>query len=213
MKPRLRGWLHVGAAPTAAIAGIILTILTPAKLRIPVAIYALSTVVLFTISATYHRVNWRPPVRVWMQRVDHSAIFVLIAGSYTAVTATLVTGHLGTMITWGAWIAATIGILGRLLWTKAPRWIFVPAYVIFGVAAAMFAPSILENGGPVVLSLIIAGGVCYLVGALIFATQYPNPSPRWFGFHEVFHSFTLGGYATHFIAIAIAVFSGAALSN
>lgn len=204
-KPLLRGWQHLIMAPVAAIAGVVLLIISPPNLRLPVAIYALSTVTLFTISATYHRVNWSQAVQPWMQRVDHSAIFVLIAGSYTAVTFTIIGGQFALIASLAAWIAAAIGISVRLLWHGAPRWLFVPCYLIFGVSGAVFIPVVLERGGPWALTLVAMGGAFYIVGALIFASQYPNPSQKWFGFHEVFHSFTLGGYLSHFAAVVLGV--------
>ena len=212
IKPKMRGWLHLGAAPTALLAGILLVILAPPRLRVPIAVYAASTVVLFTISATYHRVNWRPKARVIMQRIDHSAIFILIAGSFTAVAASMVTGRQGTWMLAAAWIAAAIGILGRLFWTNAPRWLFVPAYILFGASAVIFAPEIIQHGGVLVFSLIVAGGLLYVAGAVIFALRRPDPSPRTFGFHEVFHSFTLGGYVSHYVAVLLAVTGAAVLS-
>lgn len=204
-KPALRGWLHLIAAPIALVAGVILLVVCPTELRVPVGIYVVSTVTLFTISATYHRVNWSPKVRPWMQRVDHSAIFVLIAGSYTAVTCSIIGGQISVIISAIAWIAAAIGISVRLLWLSAPKWLFVPCYLIFGVSAAAFIPLVLEHGGWLTLLLVAIGGICYIAGAIIFASQHPNPSPRWFGFHEVFHSFTLGGYASHFAAVVLGV--------
>ena len=211
IKPKMRGWLHLGAVPTAALAGLLLVLLAPPSLRVPIAIYAFSTVVLFTISATYHRVNWRPQARVIMQRVDHSAIFILIAGSYTAVAASIVTGRSGTVMVTAAWIAATIGVLARLLWVKAPRWVFTPTYILFGVSAIFFAPAIIENGGVLVFALIMGGGVLYIAGAIIFALRRPDPNPRWFGFHEVFHSFTRGGYVSHYVAVLLAATGAVAL--
>ena len=212
IKPKMRGWLHLGAAPTAALAGLLLIILAPARLRIPIAVYAASTVVLFTISATYHRVNWNPRARAIMQRIDHSAIFVLIAGSFTAVAASMVTGSSGTVMLTAAWIAAAIGILGRLFWVNAPRWLFVPAYILFGVSAVFYAPAIIHNGGVAAFILIVVGGVLYIAGAVIFALKRPDPSPRLFGFHEVFHSFTLGGYISHYVAVLLAVTGATVLS-
>lgn len=192
-------------APIAAIAGVVLLIISPPNLRLPVGIYALSTVTLFTISATYHRVNWSHAVQPWMQRVDHSAIFVLIAGSYTAVTFTIIGGQFALIASLIAWIAAAVGISVRLLWHGAPRWLFVPCYLIFGVSGAVFIPVVLDRGGPWALTLVAMGGAFYIIGAIIFASQYPNPSQKWFGFHEVFHSFTLGGYLSHFAAVVLGV--------
>lgn len=210
-KPKMRGWLHLGAVPTAALAGLLLVLLAPSQLRIPIAIYAFSTVVLFGISATYHRVNWRPGTRVIMQRIDHSAIFILIAGSYTAVAAAIVTGRSGTVMVIAAWVAATVGVLARLLWVKAPRWVFTPTYILFGVCALFFAPAIIQNGGALVFALIMGGGILYIAGAIIFALRRPDPSPNWFGFHEVFHSFTLGGYVSHYVAVLLAATGAVAL--
>lgn len=213
-KPHLRGWQHLVMAPLSMVAGVILLVISPANLRVPVAIYVLSTVALFTISATYHRVNWSPAVRPWMQRVDHSAIFVLIAGSYTAVTFSIIGGQFALIASLLAWIAAAVGITLRLAWRGAPNWLFVPCYLVFGVSGAVFIPVVLERGGPWALTLVALGGAFYVIGAVIFASQYPNPSHKWFGFHEVFHSFTLGGYAAHFAAVVFGVLTvgGASLA-
>lgn len=192
-------------APLSMVAGFVLLWISPPSLRLPVGIYVLSTVTLFTISATYHRVNWTPTVRQWMQRVDHSAIFVLIAGSYTAVTFTIIGGQFALVASVAAWVAAAAGICVRLLWHGAPRWLFVPCYLVFGISGAVFIPIVLDRGGPWALTLVALGGAFYIIGAIIFASQYPDPSKKWFGFHEVFHSFTLGGYASHFAAIVLGV--------
>lgn len=205
IKPKMRGWLHAGAVPAAVICGIVLVALAPAELRVAAAIYALSTVALFGISATYHRGNWGPRTHGVLKRMDHATIFVFIAGTYTPFAVTIVAGTSGTVLLWIIWSAALAGVLFRVLWVGAPRWLTVPVYIAMGWASLFFLPAFWSNGGIAVFSLIVAGGLCYSIGAVIYGLRRPDPSPKWFGFHEIFHSFTLGGYVTHYIGICLVV--------
>ncbi len=206
VKPHLRGWLHAGAVPAAVVCGVILIVLSPPQLRLAAVIYVTSTVALFSISAVYHRGNWKPKTHRVLQRVDHATIFLLIAGSYTPFAAALVHGGSGVALLWIVWIIAAVGILFQVLWASAPKWLAVPVYIAMGWTAMFFLPQIWRNGGVVVFVLLLSGGLFYSVGGVIFAMRRPNPSPKWFGFHEVFHSCTLGGFVTHYIAISLAVY-------
>lgn len=211
LKPKLRGWLHAGAVPAAGICGLVLVLLAPAQLRIAAAIYALSAVALFSVSAVFHRGNWSPRAKILLQRADHSTIFVLIAGSCTPFAAALL-GSSASSLLWIVWSGAALGVAFRICWIDAPRWLTVPVYIALGWTAAFYLPELWNNGGAAIVLLIALGGILYSIGAVIYAVRRPNPSPRWFGFHELFHSFTLGGYISHYVAISLAVY-GAAVGN
>lgn len=205
LKPKLRGWLHAGAIPAAVICGVVLVALSPAELRLATAIYALSAVALFSISTTLHRGQWQPRTSSVLRRIDHATIFVLIAGSYTPIAAALLGSEASTLLAF-VWGGAVLGALFRIFWVDAPRWLTAPVYVAMGWTAIFYVPEFWRSGGAAVVILIGVGGLMYSVGALVYALRLPNPSPRWFGFHEVFHSLTLGGYVTHYIAISLAVY-------
>ena len=206
LKPRMRGWLHAGAVPAAVIAGLVLILLAPAELRWAATIYVVSTVALFGISATYHRGTWGPRTHGVLKRMDHATIFIFIAGTYTPIALTVVGGTAGTVLLWIVWLAALAGVIFRVFWVGAPRWLIVPVYISMGWAAVFFIPEILSNGGTAIFLLIAVGGLCYSVGAVIYGLKRPDPSPKWFGFHEIFHSFTLGGYVSHYVGICLAIF-------
>jgi hemolysin III len=209
VKPLLRGWLHAIAAPIAGVATIVLVLLAPAELRLPLALFALTTILLFTVSAVYHRGNWSPRVTGLLQRWDHANIFLVIAGSATPFAVALLDPGPARSLLAVLWLGAVGGAAVRVLWARAPRWLFVPMYLALGWASVMFLPGFLGSDAlgrasqAWVLGLILAGGIFYTIGAGVFATKWPNPSPRWFGFHEVFHSFTIGGWASHFAAAAV----------
>lgn len=206
LKPRMRGWLHAGAVPAAVIAGLILALLAPPELRVATIIYVISTVALFGISATYHRGTWGPRTHGVLKRMDHATIFVFIAGTYTPIALTVVGGTAGSVLLWIVWLSALAGVMFRVFWVGAPRWLTVPVYIAMGWAAVFFIPTMLSNGGLAIFLLIAIGGLCYSVGAVIYALRRPDPSPKWFGFHEIFHSFTLGGYVSHYVGICLAIF-------
>lgn len=203
-KPRLRGWLHAGMAPAALCAGVALLVLAPSRDRLAIAVYVICALLLFTVSAVYHRFSWGPRVRGTLQRLDHANIFLIIAGSYTPFAVMLLEPGPARVLLWVVWAGALAGVAFRVFWVGAPRWLYVPVYVALGWVAVFFLPQFLHRAGIVVLALIVVGGLLYSVGAAVYALKRPNPSPRWFGFHEVFHAFTLGGFVTQFTAISIA---------
>lgn len=204
LKPKLRGWFHAGIAPIALIYGIVMTVLAPAgTARWTVAIFALATVLLFSTSATYHRGEWNNRVATVLRRLDHASIFLVIAGTYTPLTALLLDRRTATTLLLIVWIGAVVGILMRVFWLSAPRWLYVPIYLALGWVAIAFIPAFWNSGGPAVASLVIAGGLGYTIGALVYGIKRPNPSPQWFGFHEIFHIGTIIGYVCHAVAIAL----------
>ena len=204
LKPKLRGWLHAGIAPLALAYGIVVTILAPAGApRLTVGVFALATVLLFAVSAVYHRGDWTRGVAAVLRRLDHANIFLVIAGTYTPLTALLLPPKTAAILLSIVWTGAIVGILMRVFWLDAPRWLYVPIYIALGWAAVAFIPAFWSSGGPAVASLVIAGGLGYTLGAVVYGFKRPNPSPRWFGFHEIFHVGTIVGYTCHAVAIAL----------
>jgi hemolysin III len=208
VKPRLRGWLHTAAFPVAVVAGVVLVVVVDGtRARMATAVYALTAALLFGTSALYHRGTWSPHAHGVLQRLDHANIFLIIAGTYTPFTLLLLDGGQGRVLLWGVWAAALAGVAFRVLWVGAPRWLYTPVYIALGWAAVFYLPELHDAGGLAVLVLLVLGGVLYSIGALVYAARRPDPSPHWFGFHEVFHSFTLGAYAVHYVAVFIAAHS------
>ena len=208
VKPRLRGWLHAATAPLTLVAGIVLIVLSPnAATRVGSAIFAASALVLFTVSAVYHRGTWSPRVWAFLRRFDHATIFLLIAGSYTPFTLLLLDGRDQTVLLTVVWVGAALGILFRIFWADAPRWLYTPIYIGLGWAAIFYFADFVENAGTAVLTLMVVGGALYTLGGLVYGLKRPNPSPAWFGFHEVFHTLTILAFVTHYVGISIATYS------
>jgi hemolysin III len=202
IKPRLRGWLHAGMVPTALIAGIVLICLagTP-QATWACAVYAVTAWLLFATSAIYHRGTWGPLGEALLRRLDHANIFLIIAGTCTPLAVLLLPPDQRSMLLWIVWTGALAGIAFRVLWVGAPRWLYTPCYLALGWAPVRYLPDFLHTGGAAVLTLIVAGGLLYSAGAVVYALQRPDPSPRWFGFHEVFHALTVAAFTAHYIAI------------
>jgi hemolysin III len=208
VKPKLRGWLHAATAPLTLAAGVVLIALSPnAATRAGSAIFAASALVLFTVSAIYHRGRWSPRAWAFLRRFDHANIFLLIAGSYTPFTLLLLEGRDRTVLLTVVWLGAGLGILFRVLWADAPRWLYTPIYIALGWAAIFYFADFVENAGTAVLALMVVGGLLYTVGGLVYGLKRPDPSPTWFGFHEVFHTLTIVAFITHYVGISIATYT------
>ena len=215
VKPHLRGWLHAGTAPVALAAGIVLVALSPtAETRVGSAAFALSALLVFTVSAIYHRGTWSPRTWAILRRFDHANIFVLIAGTYTPYALLFLDGSARTTLLLVVWGAAVAGVLFRVFWIDAPRWLYTPMYFALGWAAVFFIPQFLAGAdrfssqiAVATLVLVAAGGILYTLGGVVYGLKKPNPSPRWFGFHEVFHSFTVLAFAAHYIGVSLATYS------
>lgn len=206
-KPRLRGWLHLGMAPVVFIAGLVFTVFAPTlESRIGCAIYTLTAVQLFGTSAAYHRGNWSPEIIAVFRRVDHSNIFIFIAGTYTPLALALLYGTSQWFLLILIWSIALLGVAFRVAWLRAPRWLYTFLYVAMGWAALGWLNQFWATGGPAVVILLLAGGLVYSLGAVAYATKRPKLSEAWFGFHEVFHSCTIIAALLHAVAIALAVF-------
>lgn len=206
VKPRLRGWLHAGMIPLSVGAGILMVTLAPTpRGRIATAVFAVTAVLLFGTSAVYHRGRWSPRVAGVLRRVDHANIFLIIAGTYTPFTLLLLHRTDARLLLTLVWLGALVGVAFRVLWLQAPRWLYVPVYVALGWAAAFWIPDFFRSGRLTVFALIFGGGLLYFAGAIVYALRRPNPSPRWFGFHEIFHSFTVAAFAAHVVGVSLVV--------
>src|SRR6266545_2120673 len=207
LKPKLRGWLHAGTFPLATAAGIVLICLAPTTAATwAAAIYTLSSILLFGISALYHRFYWGPTGEAVLRRLDHSNIFLLIAGTYTPFGIVLLHGRDRIVLLALVWGGALLGVLFRVFWVKAPRWLYTPIYLALGWVAIFWMGDIYHQGGAAVVTLIAVGGGLYSIGAVVYGTKRPNPSPLWFGFHEIFHAFTVAAFICHYIAVSIATY-------
>ncbi|WP_293054629.1 hemolysin III family protein [Mycobacterium sp.] len=210
-KPRMRGWIHFYAAWLAAICGTTLVSVSWAA-KSPRAghatlIYAASTVAMFAVSATYHRVQWKSAhARLRMKRLDHSMIFVFIAGSYTPFAQLAMPHHTGRVVLWIVWGGALAGILLKMCWPTAPRWVGVPLYLLLGWVAVWYAPTIIHIAGVAAMVLLAVGGALYSIGGIFYGLRWPDPWPQTFGYHEVFHALTGLAAICHYIAMWLAVF-------
>jgi hemolysin III len=207
LKPRLRGVLHEAAFAVSLVTGTVIVCLTEgAQARLAVSVYAAAVALLFGTSAAYHRGSWSPRGQAVMSRLDHSMIFVLIAGTYTPFALVVLDGWLRWVIFGVVWGGAISGIVVRNAFRQPPRWLFVILYLALGWVALGIMPQVLDRGGVAVLVLLISGGLFYSYGALVYARRRPDPSPSWFGFHEIFHACTLAAFTVHYIAISMAVY-------
>jgi hemolysin III len=205
-KPRARGWIHLFSAITAVVAGALLVSVAAIKSS-PMAgwatlIYATTIVAMFSISAVYHRVQWRSPgAEKWMKRADHSMIFIFIAGCYTPIALLAMPPRTGMQVLTIVYAGAAAGVTLKMLWPSAPRRVGVPLYLLLGYVAIWFARTLLDGAGLVALLLLVAGAVLYNVGAILYGFSWPNPWPRTFGYHEFFHVLTVAAAACHYVAI------------
>jgi hemolysin III len=206
VKPRLRGVVHEYAFFVSLGCGVALILAaSDGRARTAAVIYAFAVSALLGTSALYHRVTWRPRARRWMRRLDHSMIFVLIAGTYTPVALLALSGSLSRTILIVVWAGAVGGVVFKLLWLDAPKWLFAAVYVALGwVAVAVFGQLPATIGWLGVAGLA-AGGLLYTLGAIVYASGRPDPSPRVFGYHEVFHVLVVAAAALHYAVIALAV--------
>jgi hemolysin III len=206
VKPRLRGVFHEYAFFVSLACGAALVIAaSDGRARIAATIYAFAVSALLGTSALYHRVTWRPQVRRWMRRLDHSMIFVLIAGTYTPVALLALKGSLSQAILIVVWAGALGGVIFKLAWIDAPKWLFALVYIALGwVSAAIFGELPAAIGWLGVAGLA-AGGLLYTIGAIVYASERPNPFPKVFGYHEVFHVLVIVAAALHYAVIAFAV--------
>ena len=210
-KPRMRGWLHVYAFFVAIAAGIVLVTLAAtigggARAAVSCAIYSLTVCGAFGTSALYHRRVWSPPGYQLMRRLDHSMIFVFIAGTYTPFSVLLLPHTTAIVILSIVWGGAILGAGIKLITPNAPRWVSAPVYVALGWVAIFVLPDIARGGGTAALVLLLAGGMLYTVGAVFYALRRPNPWPKTFGHHEFFHACTLLAALCQQVELYVALF-------
>nr|WP_250234277.1 hemolysin III family protein [Bifidobacterium longum] len=208
-KPLMRGWIHAIAAPLSLAAGIVLICLAHgASLKWACAVFMTASLILFTNSACYHLGDWSPRVTDVLRRIDHVNIFLLIAGTYTPVSFALEPFWRNVIII-SMWACTAIAIVIHVIWINAPRWLYTVVYIIFGIYGLAYMVMFWNSpyAGPAVVALLCAGGACYILGAIVYALRKPDPWPRVFGFHEIFHCGTVAGYACHMVAIYMVIIS------
>jgi len=200
VKPAWRGWIHAAITPLAVAAGIVLICLAsgaPAKWAC--AVFALTSLLLFGNSALYHRIPWQPRTKAVFRRIDHANILLLIAGTYTPMAVLALPTDKAVLLLSLVWSGAIAGILFRVFWLGAPRWIYVALYMVLGWAAVMYIVPLFQ-ANVAMMVLIIAGGLLYTLGAVVYGLKRPDPWPAAFGFHEIFHVCTVLAFGCHWTA-------------
>ena len=176
-------------------------------LALAAAVYALSSVLLFSTSAIYHVGRWSPRAQRLLRRMDHSNIYLIIAGTYTPFIVLVLDGTLRISMLALVWGGAISGVAFKLLWLNAPRWLSTALYLAIGWVAVLFVPELIGGTHPATWILVLVGGVLYSVGAVVYGLKWPDPAPRWFGFHEIFHSLTIAAFVCHYIAVSFVVYT------
>ena len=205
VKPTWRGWIHAGTFPLAVAAGIVLICLAdgPAA-KASSAIFMATSLLLFGISAVYHRFNWKPSTLAVFRRIDHSNIFLLIAGTYTPLAVNALPFPKNVILLSIIWGGTVLGIAFRIFWLKAPRWLYVALYILLGWGAILYLGDLVA-ANVATMVLVLVGGLSYTVGALFYAFKRPNPKRGVFGFHELFHACTVLAFLCHWTAILLLV--------
>ena len=206
--------LHAGAFPAAAVAGVVLIALAPTQpARLAAAVYGVSCMALFGVSAAYHRSPLGSRRRGLLARLDHVSILLVIAGTYTPLAVLALRGWTRLSVLAIIWAGTTAGVLARLIWRPtwrpAPRWLIATLFIALGWVAVFVLPQLLHGAGALVLALVLAGGILYSLGAVVYARKRPDPSPQWFGFHEVFHAITILAYLIQYAAVSLVVYRAA----
>lgn len=192
--------------PVAVVAGIVLVATAPTyEARIASSLFAVTTALLFGTSALLHRGSWSPRIEGLFRRMDHSNIYLIIAGTYTPFAVLALPPEKGRTLLLIVWIGALAGLVFRVFWVGAPRWLYTTLYVIIGWVAVFFLSDLIDGAGVAAVVLIAVGGVLYSLGAIVYGTKRPNPSPSWFGFHEVFHALTVAAFIAHYMAVWLVV--------
>ncbi len=200
VRPTWRGWIHAGTFPVAIVTGVVLILLAqgaPAKWA--AAVFMVTSLLLFGNSALYHRFDWGPKTKAVLKRIDHANILLLIAGTYTPLAVLALPPQKGLVLLIVVWSGTVLGILFRVFWINAPRWLYVALYLALGWAAVMYMGDLLQ-ANVAMMVLVCIGGLLYTVGAIIYAVKKPNPWPGHFGFHEIFHVCTVLAFLCHWTA-------------
>jgi hemolysin III len=202
----LRGVFHEWAFFASLGAAALLVVLARGPREVVASsIYVAALAVMFGASALYHRVTWSPNVRSWLRRVDHSTIFVFIAGSYTPFALLVIGGWLSWTVLGVVWAGALAGVLLSVAWIDSPKWLHATVYLALGWVGLVVAPDLFSRAGIAAATLVLIGGVLYTTGAIAYAAKRPDPWPRHFGYHEIFHVLVVAAAATQFVAVALVV--------
>ena len=205
-KPLLRGWSHViGFVAAASIGGVLIGLADAAATRAAMIIYVIGLCTMLGVSSAYHRLRWSPEARETMRKLDHSTIFLAIAGSYTPIAAIVLTGWQRIAVLATVWTGTAVGMALQWLPLKIPRWLSTAVYAIVGWVALLALPQLYDGLGILGFCLMLGGGLAYTLGAVVYALKWPDPWPRTFGYHEVFHAFTIVGAGLHMACIAFVV--------
>lgn len=204
--PKLRGWLHLLATPLVIIASLVLFILSGESFKLAVALYSITAIMLFSVSAVYHRVPWVPAKKKIWRRWDHANINLLIAGSYTPFAVALLDDRDRNILLAVVWTGALIGVALRVFWVGAPRWLYVANYLLLGWVAIIYTPQLYKEGGLWVLLPILIGGLLYSIGTIFYALKLPGRNAKYFGFHELFHVFVLAAWISQYLAVSFAIY-------
>ncbi|CAN5767520.1 hemolysin III family protein [soil metagenome] len=205
-KPRLRGVLHqVAFFVSLLTGGVLIAGADQPGERVPIIIYSITISGLFGVSALFHRVTWRPAARRRMRRADHSMIFFAIAGTYTAIAGLALDGTARTVVLTLVWVGAGLGVVMKLLWLDAPKAVIAASYVVLGWVAVGALPQLFDGLGTAAFLLLVAGGLLYTVGAMVYARRRPDPAPDVFGYHEVFHALVIAAVLCHYAVVALAL--------
>jgi hemolysin III len=204
-RPRLRGTLHAVAFAASVVIGALFVSAAPDRRLFAAAAFAVSATVMLGTSALYHRVHWSSGARLWMRRADHAGIFLLIAGTYTPVGLISLHGAWRTAILSVVWSGAAVATISKLCWVRAPKWLSVVLAIGLGWAGVAAMPQLAEHEGIAPVILLAAGGLAYTAGGLVYALKRPDPLPRVFGYHELFHALTLVALACQYVAVAFFV--------
>ena len=208
MKPKLRGWIHAGTFPVAIALGALLIAFSQGVAATAGAIiFMVTSLALFGVSALYHRIGWSPKVHAIFRRIDHANIFLLIAGTYTPLSLMLLPREKATVLLALVWTGALAGVLFRVFWLGAPRWLYVVLYVVLGWSAMLFVTDLFRASW-ITMTLVAIGGLLYSIGAAVYGFKRPNPSPKWFGFHEVFHTLTVAAFLLQWTGVFLAAVRG-----
>jgi hemolysin III len=205
-RPLLRGVLHQAAFSVSLVVGTLLIVSADGSRRhAAAAVFAGSVAVCFGVSALYHRVSWTPRLRLWMRRLDHAGIYLLIAGTYTPVCLLVLDGAWRTVVLVMVWLGAGAAVVLKFTWVEAPRWVAAALGISLGWGAVAILPQLATRLDPAGVALLGVGGLVYTAGAIIYARRRPDPLPAVFGYHELFHALTLVAVACQYVAIAFFV--------
>ncbi len=212
VKPRARGWIHFWSFVASVLTGTTLVALAAVtvspRAAVGTAVYSVTVSGLFGVSALYHRRTWHSRrVQMWMKRLDHSMIFVFIAGSYTPFALLAMPERTGNVVLAVVWTGALLGVALKMAWPDSPRWLGVPLYLALGWVAVFVLPDLLQRAGGAALVLLLVGGLFYTLGGLAYGVRRPNPWPTTFGFHEVFHTATVLAALCHYVAIWLTIYA------